>query len=294
MPELVIDPQDGTPPLALDWKAGYGIPQGPLGLGLPPRVLIERERADGQGTDIVGTRIGARDITIPVDVYAKSRPEFLARRARLQVIAGRSSHLRPVRITYIEDDGTREWVEGVYVGGLEGDSSDDRRSELFAVRLRAGRPYWHLSPVTETWSIRSAKGRNWFPLLGNYPTASVVGGRRDVFVPGDVEVRAPWIIRGPGSGLYIRNHTAGWELRLDHEIPEDGPGSLITITTERGEQAVRDGFNNNLFGRILNGPSGGWEMGPLLPGINDIETRLDGSDRTSSVSIPYDPLKLAA
>jgi len=296
MPQLIVDPQDGTPPLTLDWVDGYAVQKaGPLGLGLPPRVLVERDRPDGHGTELLGVRVGPRDITIPLDVYATTRAEFLARRARLQVIAGRSNNLRPLRVTYVEDDGRREWVEGVYVGGLEGDeSTGNDRSELYALKVRASRPYWHLPTITESWSLKRPKGRNWFPLLGRSPASSVVGGRQQMFVPSDVDLRPPWVIQGPGTGLLIRNHTANWEVIVDIDIPTDGPASAVTVTTEVGEQAIRDGYGNSLFGRITNGPEGGWEMGPLLPGVNDIEVRLEGSSSdSSSVLVAYDPLKLA-
>jgi len=294
MPELIIDPQDGTPPLVLDWAAGYGVQSGPLGLGLPPRALLERDRVDGHGSDPVGTRVGPRDITIPLDVYAATRTEFIQRRRRLQRIAGRSNHLRPLRVTYVEDTGAREWVEGVYVGGLEGDeSTGNDRSELFAVKIRASRPYWHLPTVPESWSLDFPAGRNWFPLLGRSPAASVVGGRRDLVVPGDVEVRPPWVVHGPGTGLFIHNYTAGWEVVVDVELPSSGPGSVLTVTTEVGEQSIRDGYGNSFFSAIVNGPAGGWEMGPLLPGINDIEVRVDGSSDSSSISLTYDPLAMA-
>lgn len=293
MPELMLNPQDGTPPLLLSWQAGYGIQPGPLGLGVPPRTLIERARPDGHGVDLVGTVIGPRDITVPLDVYGRTRAEFLQRRRRLQVICGRSSHTRPVRVSYHEDDGRFEWLEGVYVGGLEGDeATGDDRSELFAVRLRAGFPYWRAPQLTESWALTAPARRRWWPVLGSSPRSSLIGGRRTVHIAGDVEVRPPWIVRGPGRDLSVINYTAGWRVDISHELPAEGPGSVLTINTAFGEQSVRDGYSN-LFDRITNGPDGGWEMGPLLPGDNDVEVRLKTSGDTSDVSFTYDPLLLA-
>lgn len=293
MPSLILDPQDGTPPLRLDWWDGYGVQPGPLGLGVPPRALVQRERPDGHGVDIVGVRVGPRDVTIPLDVYAADRAEFVRRRRRLQQICGRSSHLRPVRVIYQDDDGATEWVEGVYVGGLEGDEeTGNDRSELFAVTLRAGSPYWRLPSITESWALTPPVRRNWFPLLGRSPQSSIVGGRRDVVVVGDVEIRPPWVVQGPGTRLLIVNHTAGWRVDITHPIPADGPASVITVNTEFGGQSVRDGHNVNLFDRITNGDAGGWEMGPLLPGVNDVEVLLVGSGPDSDVAFTYDPLVL--
>ena len=80
---------------------------------------------------------------------------------------------------------------------------------------------------------------------------------------------------------------------LTHDIPATGPGSFITVRTELGAQSVRDGFDVNLFGRITNGADGGWEMGPLLPGPNVVEVRLDDSDPSASVTVAFDPMMLA-
>lgn len=294
MPELVIDPQDGTAPLMLSWQAGYGIQKGPLGLGLPPRRVVERVRGDGQGSDLLAVRIGPRDVTVPLDVYGNTRADFLQRRRRLQAICGQSTPTRPIRVTYREDDGRLdEWIEGVYVGGLEGDeATGDGRSELFAVVLRDGCPYWRAPRVSQTWEVERPPVRSWFPVLGSSPASSLVGGRRTVINPGDVEVRAPWVIQGPGSRLLLINHTAGWRVDISHPIPADGPSSLITITTERAAQSVRDGHDVNLFGNIRNGAQGGWEMGPLLPGPNEIEVVLQDSGPGSSVTLAYDPLLL--
>jgi hypothetical protein len=293
VPRLILDPQDGTPPLVLDWRDGYGVQEGPLGLGVPPRDLIQRDRPDGHGADLVGVRVGPRDITIPLDVYALDRPTFLRRRRRLQQICGRSTQLRPVRVIYEEDDGATEWVEGVYAGGLEGDGKDDGRSELFGVTLRAGSPYWRLPALTESWGLTPPVRRNWFPLLGRSPQSSVVGGRRLVDIAGDVEIRPPWVVQGPGTRLLIVNHTAGWRVDISHPIPADGPASVITVNTASGGQSVRDGYNNNLFDRITNGDAGGWEMGPLLPGVNDVEVLLEDSGDQSDVAFTYHPLQLA-
>lgn len=256
---------------------------------------MELDRGDGLGTDLLAVRHGPREVTVPLDVYGATRSEFLQRRKRLQVICARSSPARPVRLTYVEDGGRVEWIQGVYVGGLDGDESvADERSELCAVVIRDGFPYWRGAHIVDQWDVIRPTPNPWFPVIGSFPVSSQVGGRRQVINPGDVEVRADWVIRGPGSGLLLANHTAGWRVEIDHDIPSDGPGSLIVISTAQGSQSVRDGFDVNLFGKITNGPDGGWEMGPLLPGPNDIEVRLDGSGPSSSVILAYDELLVAA
>lgn len=295
MAELIIDPQDGTAPLVLSWRDGFAIQKGPLGLGLPPRRVIERPRGDGHGSDLLGVRHGPRDVMIPIDVYGPTRADFLQRRRRLQVICGRSSPARPVRVTYREDEGGLvEWIEGVYVGGLEGDESEtDDRSELFGVVLRDGLPYWRAPRVSQSWGLQRPTLRPWFPVLGSSPSSSLVGGRRTVINPGDVEVRPPWVIKGPGTRLLLINHTAGWRVDIDHVIPASGPGSMITITTAKGAQSVRDGHGVNLFEKITNGARGGWEMGGLLPGSNEIEIVLEGSREGANVVLAYEPLLMS-
>lgn len=294
MPELIVDPQDGSAPLRLAWTEGFGVQPGPLGLGLPPRRIVERDRPDGRGADLVAALDGPREVTIPLDVYGPTRAEFLYRRRRLQTICGRSRPGRPLRVLYVEDDGRVEWIEGVYVGGLEGDEQrGDDRSELFAVVLRDGNPYWRGDRVDVSWDVDRPAANPWFPLIGRYPVSSIVGGRRTVVNPSDVEVFAPWVIHGPGTRLLLTNRTAGWSVDIEHVIPPTGPGSYLTILTEPGSQSVRDGFDVNLFGKIVNGPAGGWEMGPLLPGPNVIEVRLDGSRPGAFVQLSYDRLLLA-
>ena len=291
-------PGRGGPAVALDDPAaGLRVLWDVEGFdGIDFELITSPAPAGQHGVRVDAVRAKANDLGIGLRLRAATRQEYLARSRAL--VSALNPLAGPGRLSVIEAaSGSTRWIEAYCVtgtAGREAPGDGDNVWRRLPLRFVAARPFWHLPTVPEAWSIDRPRRRNWFPLLGRSPASSVVGGRRSLFVPGDVEVRPPWVIDGPGSGLLIRNHTADWEVLVDVDIPADGPASQVTVVTELGEQAIRDGYGNSLFGRITNGPDGGWEMGPLLPGHNDIEVRLDDSTAgTSMVSVTFDPLVLA-
>lgn len=282
MPSLILDPLDGTPPLALDWQAGYLPLPGPLGLEMAPRALVTNRRLVGDGLDVERVVVGARDVTVPLHVWGEDRADYLAKRRRLQAIIGRR---QPVRLTHVEDDGQELWLAGHYIGGMEGDGSERAGGNTwqnYAAVFRCGNPFWHMPEQVVTWGL--ATPGSWFPFPPLRLSASTIKGRLTVINPGDVDVLPRWEVTGPGTRLDVIHHDTGRSITLVTNI---GDGQVVTIDTRPGFRSVTDTDGADLMGAVESDP----EFFPLLAGANDVEVQLMAAGDAARVVLTYEPLR---
>lgn len=281
MPNLTLDPQDGTEPITLAWQSGYAILPGPIGLGMPPRELVGDQLANEDGMRVSSVTVGPRDITVPLDVWATDRPTFLQRRRRLQHICAKRSTLK---LTYAEDDGTQRWITGYYVGGLEGDGGTDReteRSELFAVKFRCADPWWY--GPEQTLDIGLGAGTNFFPIFPLVLSPSTVQGEFTIDLSdSDAPTYPTWTITGPGSSLVLTNQTTGRVIAVNASL---SAGQTMVIDTRRGDQSVRRGDGTNLMGLVTSDPA----LWPLVEDVNVVTAALTGATSASRIAGAFQP-----
>lgn len=286
---------DGRPPLVLDESNGYsveadttrGLFGGSWRIGTSALPGVPGVRVDSITADATTPQLGLL-------VQAGHDDDFQ------QQIRTLVSELLPSRgparllVTTVRTGETRALPCYATGEGLEGSEEDDTlmpgRWWKCVVRLLAPDGLWRGAPITEGWSLTPPPRRPWWPTFTARIRSGTVGGRRRLFVPGDHEVYAPWVVTGPGHELALISHTLGKEFRIVHDIPAEGPGSVVTIDMSRGRQRVADGNarpgTSNLFSRVTSDPEG-WA---LQPGWNDIEVQLLDSSESSAVSITYEPL----
>lgn len=284
MPTITLDPLDGTGPLSVRWQANTGahLMPGAMGLELAPRSLKTRARIVGDGLDIDRVLVGARDITLPLFVQGSDRAAFLVRRRRLQAImASRSG----VRVTHVEDDGESMWLQGYYVGGMEGDGGTGRLGpnwSLYAPTLRCGQPFWSMAEQSEPWRLGAAG--SWFPFPPLVLRGSIITARRNVVNPGDVDSWPRWTVTGPGDRLDIKHWGTGRLITFNRVI---GAGEVVVIDTRPGSRSVTNGSGVNLMPFVSSDP----EFWPIQGGTNDIELTMPSAGDASDVTLTYVPLR---
>lgn len=281
MPTLTLDPLDGSLALRLDWPDGYQVRPAPTGLKLPPRELRGQPLVHG-GESHAGTRVGPREVMIPLDVWADDRSTYLIRERRLFAILHREG---PIRLAYTEDDGVTHTIDCHYKAGVEGAGGPEMAAGVYGVLLRCPDPYWRGADIEQEWTPPVQAG-SFFPVFPLLLGPSAVAGRETVTNWGSVPTYGVWTLTGPSDGIVLVNVTSGRRLELSTVL---AAGEQRIVTMHPGRQSVRDAYGSSMFGEVVGSPV----MWALERGPNVVEVSMLGASEISRVAVTFPELHAA-
>lgn len=306
-PQVTLTTSDGvafslTADLSAE-RAGIALLAGATGLDAPPWQATVNEYAGIDGGHLGKTRAATRKLSLPLLLWAPSRPELLSLKRRFV-----SSVMRgPCVVRVAEADGSARALTVHYTGGLEGDEAAETSGlthTRYGLHVTALDPYWY-GPWRSV-RFRVSGGRPHFlsrvdgqgDEAGFLPLCiapSVINDAGlDVEVESDVETWPVWRITGPLGHqdvgqptvpVRLSNLTTGAALTLDRAVPA---GTTVVIDTRPGICAVyaetpSGGRGENWWPHIESNAA----LWPLPPGVNRIAVSAAGADDRSSVALTY-------
>ena len=266
---------------------------GILGFGLPE---IENFWFDGAGAGSSwrGARVGRRQITLPLKVYANSRTELAALLSDLSVI------LDPFTLTPDYEGGTarlffgmpdgQEWYADV-VRSSGGDwarktDSDDRRYFKTSVVLEAGDAFWTRT-TPESFIIRGGAGADeptLLPRMAKLRVSSAAAfGVKEVSNVGDTFAWPIFRVSGPTTHVILtgaNGETIDWTGTL-------ASGETLTIDMRNG--IVEDSLGANRYGGLATAP----RFWSIAPGKSRVVVQADNTDEDSSIFAQWWPRRWA-
>ncbi|MCA6090941.1 phage tail family protein [Streptomyces sp. SCA3-4] len=225
---------------------------GPTGLDAPPVQATVTEYAGMDGGRLVKTRAASRRITLPLLLWAPTRPELLALKRSFvaAVVAGRG----PCTLRVAEADGTARSIRVHYTSGMEGDEGTDAAGLTYiryGLQLSAPDPYLYGDERTETFRVHGA------PAFLSHPSGSWTALLSDT-------MNNPSAWTTAGTVLNDRRVTDGQYTRLPAgraeattAVPYDGSSLYrLTARVRRSGKAPADVPTSASVGLAGAGPDG--------------------------------------
>jgi hypothetical protein len=272
---------------ALDDTTGVNVAVGSKGLGFP-KVQPNGDKlpyAPGVALRRISTAPSVLDLPIELQAGSAALLDALLDTVRGWVMPGteRRATPRSVFLRVTRDDGAVREIEGVYMGGLEGDDMAGVETWQDAIlSLYCPEAYWR--DVAEIISTFTSGGgaHSWFPYWPYDLMPSALFSESTVTNTGQIETWPVWTITGPGTDVVLTNVTTGEELAL---TANGGlvlaAGDVVTIDTRVPSITNQNGVN--LFPYLSAGSS----IWPLEVGANVIQVAMSGATVDSSVELAY-------
>jgi phage-related protein len=274
-----------------DWPSGYLVQPGARGLDMPTFKAFEDESPTIHGNRRRATKANAREIMIPVVIYADDgRQAFLARKRRLL------EDLSPLdgddgrgTLTLTEANGSARSITAIYASGAEGSEDLDaagRRWISYALTFVAESPFWLGTDIGR--EFRAPNDEPFFPFGIPWAVADsqVLGAGVQIVNPGNVPAYPIWTINGPISRATF-THPSGGSWTLTRDLT--GGDVAVVDTRERIGTALLNGAEN-LWPDIDETAV----MWPLLPGLNTVDLIVTGSTSDTVVSFRLTPRYLTS
>jgi phage-related protein len=250
---------------------------GPSGRHMPPIDFTEQEIPFYHGSLVKNTRVKAREMDFPVQIYGETQMDIRNNLRKLLKI------FNPLKgdgkIKSISPDGSQREISCRYQGGLEIEESG-RIWEKFVLVLKAFDPFWYdSSTIVQTFNINESPG-TFFPVFPLALASSTVFASVAINNEGDVDTWPEWEINGPCQGVVLRNLSTGEMLSLDVTLEL---GESITIDTKPFRKLVVKNDSTNLFYTMSDDSS----LWALQEGINGIQIEMGGATLDSSAQLTY-------
>lgn len=286
---VVSSPSTGQQWTLTDSEAGMMVLPGPQGTRLPPTSLLARQIPGLPGAVPLGVRVEPRDVTVPVEWWADTRAELLARRRAFDAALLRDARAlasdprAPLTAVITTERGERPRViRGVYVGGAEGSEKLEEAGltwQSWAFTLRCPWPYLSaLEPERLEWGVTGA-ATTFFPILPLRLSSTALFGVSVVAVAGDIDTYPVWTITGPVTAVDAQSATGRW--RLEYSVPA---ARSVTIDTTPGATAAVLDDGTNLWPYLAYD-----QMWPLSPGVQEVTVSAEGAGVGAIVSAEYYP-----
>ena len=228
----------------------------------------------------------ARTITLGIFVEGATQAEFLSlcdRWARA-IWNERLGNPAPGLLVLARPDGTSRQIQVMHVDG--GDQSDDGPTKsgltwsTYALTFAAADPLWADSDAIElSFGSSSAAGVPPMPPIVLAPATLL--GDNQVVNSGDADSYPLWTIHGPGQPT-LTNNTTGRSFGLDVTL---GPDEVVVVDTRPTMQSAVDGTDADRWGDLVK--SSPRDLWPLVPGLNDLNLSISGSDTDSKITLSY-------
>lgn len=271
--------------------------KGISGFEAPPVTVFYDELNALDGGLFRHTRASAREIFIPVVIWASTRPDFLT--LKRSFLARLNPALGPGRISVTEGDNTTRFVDCYYVGGAEGSYTEDEGGfywQKYGLEFRAMDPYWYdATPIQIDWTSESADLESFFgdpgePFFGlRLNPSRSINGSTPITSVGDYDTWPTWNITGPvdGVSMAVSGASTG-AFALDVSLSS---GEVVHVDTRPSKRRIIKlttppilvGQN---FWRTLNPGDSFW---PLKPGINTINITAGSVGPGTAITMNYRP-----
>lgn len=268
--------------------SGVYLLRGAKGLGGPSLAVNEDKLPYAPGTRLRRLSTPPARLDLPIEIRAASVAllDTLMDTLRGWVLPGTEASAEPetVFLRCVRDDGASREIEGIYVGGLEGDEAAGGTLWQKAVlSLYCSDPYWRDTAETEVTFTNGVGLRLWFPLYPYDLSPSAVFAEQTITNTGQVETWPVWTITGPGSDPTLTNLTTGEVLALDLTLAD---GDVVTIdTNERGATAKTITNQNDV--NLWPFASATSVLWPLQRGANEIRVAMSGTSGDSAIELAY-------
>ncbi|MER6809992.1 hypothetical protein ABT299_11995 [Spirillospora sp. NPDC000708] len=274
-----------------DWPSGYLVQPGARGLDMPTFKAYEDESPGIHGNRRRDTKANAREIMIPIAIYADDgRPAFLERKRRLL------RDLSPLdgdgrgTLTLTEADGSSRSITAIYASGAEGAEDADsagRRWITYGLTFMCESPFWLGPEFTRTFR-GVGDDTPFFPsgVPWVVSDSQVLGTGVKITNPGDVPAFPVWTISGPISAATF-THPAGGSWTLTRNL--SAADVAVIDCRERIETAILNG-TENLWPNIDEAAV----LWPLLRGTNTVDLVVAGSTSATTVKVRLQPRYLSA
>lgn len=225
---------------------------GPTGLDAPPVQATVTEYAGMDGGGLAKVRATSRRITLPLLLWAPTRPELLAMKRSFvaALVAGRG----PCMLRVAEADGTARSIRVHYTGGMEGDEGTDAAGLAYiryGLQLTAPDPYLYGDERTETFRVHGA------PAFLSHPAGSWTALLSDTMNNPSAWTTAGTVLndRRVTDGQYTR--LAAGRAEATTAVPYDGASLYrLTARVRRSGKAPADVPTSASVG-LAGGRSGG-------------------------------------
>lgn len=190
---------------------GIVVERGVTGLDMPP-TEIETTTAIGlDGEVAIGSKVLAREISIPIRINAQTEDEFHARYVELVRncwAAAEADDAATGTLYVTSPNGGRRGLLATFAGGLEGDESFETRGDRWfkaILRFRSTHPYW--GGVIRRVTFTSNSQAPFFPMrLGDDAIRLNPDATFGTYVApdlGDAPVWPTWNLYGPFEGFTV-------------------------------------------------------------------------------------------
>lgn len=260
----------------LSGSGNINVAIGPSGRFMPQFDLVEQEVPFVSGSRLRNVITKSREVDLPIEVSGLSTSDL---RTQLRLIMNWFNPLKgDGALKVIAEDGTQRLLTCRYAGGLEIQETGLSWLKTILV-LKAFDPYWYDDNIIVQ-TFTTGLPATFFPFFPLRLSSSSVFADSSVTNIGDVETYPTWIVKGPGSAIYLRNLTTGELININYTL---GVGETINIDTRRGKKTVVKGDGTNLYS-YLSSDSSLWA---LQQGDNQIRIEMSGAAADSSVQLSY-------
>jgi hypothetical protein len=290
---------DGSSTDLSDWSAGtYVLDDGTAGELAPEYEFATQAYAGVDGEDLTGITVGARSLTLGMDLVASDGAELRQRVRRLAHVL--RPRLGQGTLRAVADDGTERSLPCYYRKGLEAGAYRVSRYRC-TLEFWAPRPWWRGDVLRYSYGL--AAPSPFFPIPPLTLAATTITGAATFDLSDtDAPSYGRWLIRGPGSQLTLRNTATVGAATTTSTLLLTPPGGFgdgqwVLIDTRPGRQQVMrvtvaddlrtvTSYGANLFGSLGSDPA----LWPLVDGTNVVEALLTGAGPASRIDLEADRL----
>lgn len=275
----------GAVTLLSNWQsfnAGILVRKGLLGLGMPDYTFYADQSPAYDGEIIRGVRANPKEITIPIHVYGRDRPECLDIFHALVDDFDPQAGMGQIRIS--EADGSYRTIGAYYSTGLEGQDDDDAWGRTWmsaAIVFRVPSPFWEGEEYRVTWELAGTPGA-FYPILPLKVKDSQITGEVTAKNIGNVRAFPIWESSGPYTSFTAANQT------IDQQFFINKPLILGDTSVVDARQGIKSAY--------LNGTTNLWEwmdidsqLWALEPGDNNVVLTAPAATSDSKVTMRYRP-----
>lgn len=269
--------------LAGDRNAGTFILQDGLGGLLEPAIQYYFSENTGDGATYRGHRIPARQVTVPMFVWAPTPSEMRAEDARFR------KTLRPERTAVLvvqEPDGSRRYLTVRYLSGAEGAFSGETYGKhwmSYTITLTAEDPFFYGDPESATFEGVDPVD---FYNGGTAPDyiisqANTIASAKVTNV-GDEPAYVTWTVHGAMSDF-----VGGWPGGIIHLPIALTSGEEITVYTDPRDGRIIDQTGASRWGQLVDEDI---QFGPLPAGEEtELGLTVADGDASTFVTISWTP-----
>jgi phage-related protein len=234
---------DKTYTFSVAGATGFGVPQ----------VSVQEFQGAGDGSVYGGTRVGAREVVMPLFLLGEDRDSLL--RQMSKVVRTLDPRHAPARLTVGDVRRKNTFVDVVlkdFTDYVFGETTDGRTYLQCGLTLLAGDPYWTSEQYVDISAYGGVKSET--SLLDPNSLAQLMLGNAgfytecDVFNPGDAPAYPVWTVEGAASEVWIRNEQ-GDAIKWSGHIRKT---ETITIDTKRA--TIYDSLGHNLYSELAPVP----------------------------------------